>query len=109
MVLRGVEFHPQASDEARAVFGWYEALSPLAARARFVGFDRAIELIGKAPKGWPHAYGVTRRFLMQHLPPFIVVHERDEIVQVLTLGVGGRARESGRESAEPAGLEREVL
>ena len=71
----GLEFHPDALEEALAGYAWYLERSLRAADRFFAELERAVDLILDGPERWPpHLYG-TRRFILTRYP-YSVVYKR---------------------------------
>lgn len=61
MSFLSINFYPDAVDEARAAYQWYNQKSPSAALAFMSELDLAIERISLAPLARPEYVGETRR------------------------------------------------
>jgi len=77
----GVDFTPEAVEEARSAFVWYQERSELAARAFLSELDQAILRILEAPRTWPRYRSGTRRCLLERFPFSIVYREARERIE----------------------------
>lgn len=90
MAPRPVQFHPEATTEARAAIQWYRERSASAAAAFLTELDRAVEKIAQSPELWPQYVRHTRRFLLRHFPFAIVYRETAETIEVIAMAHGRR-------------------
>jgi plasmid stabilization system protein ParE len=52
-VIRAIDFHPEALQEAEAGRDWYAERSPVASRAFVIELTHAVEQIAESPEMWP--------------------------------------------------------
>jgi plasmid stabilization system protein ParE len=63
-----VEFHPNATAEARAAFLWYFERNPVAASAFIAELDHAVSAIRSGPERWPrHLHGTRKIYFSAFL------------------------------------------
>ncbi len=84
-MIRAIDFHPKALQEAEAARDWYAERSPVASRAFVIELTHAVEQVAESPEMWPQYDLDTRRYVFPRFPfslIYRIVEEGIEIVAV---------------------------
>jgi len=84
-VIRAIDFHPEALQEAEAARDWYAERSPVAARAFVIELTHAIEQVGESPEMWPQYDLTTHRYVFPRFPFSLIYRIGEEVVEIVAV------------------------
>lgn len=85
-----IVFHPAATEDAKAAYGWYKERNDLVAKAFVDEIDRAISIIDEKPGLWPEYVISTRRYLLRKFPFSVVYRVKNKTIEVIAVAHGRR-------------------